>query len=498
MESNNRIIANTVETEENRVAIVENGRLAELFHERMWERQRTGEIYKARVDSVIKGMHAAFLNLGDGRNAFLYLADAGKMKIKQNMEIIVQVVKSARKGKGARVTPRISLPGRYLVLVPGRRDIGVSRRITSGAERKRLRNLVKSLRSGKHGVIVRTVAEGVEDEPLQEDFQRLLTLWEEIKHNSETQPAPSLLYRDPGLLGKILRDELDEEVQEIVVDSSEEADRVREYVERYCHMKAPEIRVYSGSTPIFEFYGIDRELETALDRKFWLPSGAYLVIEQTEALTVIDVNTGKYIGSTDLRSTVLNTNLEAAEEIARQLRLRAVGGIVVIDFIDMEHEEDRERLLSRLREAFQHDRYRARVYGVSKLGLVEMTRKRARPDLKAALTRSCPFCAGHGWVLKEDSVALMIKRFLRKVARTNKAEALLLELHPDIARHIAENYHDSWEEELERKLFLVEVPEFAWDKFRLHDQGKHTQISHEVEKLLQKEAPPVVHSTDMS
>jgi ribonuclease G len=489
-----KIIANTLDNEEVRVAIVEKGRLYDIFIERMWERQRTGEIYKARVDSVLPGMNSAFLNLGDGRNAFLYLDDARGRKLKPNEEVIVQVMKTARKGKGARVTTRLSLPGRYLVLVPGGRESGVSKRIEDDDERHRLRRLAREIRPDGCGVIIRTAAEGVDGEELAKDVGELLEIWKEVEHNAAIQSAPCLLYRDLGLLGRVLRDELTEEVSEIVVDSDEELERIRPWVERFCHGTPPEMSLYRGHAPIFDFYGIEKELESLLDRKHWLESGAYLIIDQTEALTVIDVNTGKFVGRTNLRDTVLKTNLEAADEIARQLRLRAIGGIVVIDFIDMEQEEDRQRLLDRLNEAFHGDRYKARVFGVTQLGLVEITRKRARLDLRTSLTRGCPFCSGTGWVLKEETLAVSVKRFLRKVSLSSRSEAILLELYPDVARHIADTYLPSWEEELGRRLFLREVPDFAWSKYRLDSQGPLSQIERRVAQLMDKEAA-VVHCT---
>lgn len=500
MMTDRKIIANTLDPEEMRVAILEKGRLVDIFVERMWERQKTGEIYKARVDSVLPGIHAAFVNLGDGRNAFLYLNDAKGLDLKPNLEVVVQVVKAARKNKGARVTSRISLPGRYLVLVPDGQETGVSKRISNEDERKRLRSIAKKLREEGEGfgVIIRTAAEGVEEEALFHDLYVLLDLWNEISHEAEVQTAPCLIYRDIGLVGRVLRDELTGDVGEIVIDSEEEFHKVNEYLKRIMNGKEPDVSLYEGNSPIFDFYGIERELETALDRKVWLRSGAYLIIDHTEALTVIDVNTGKYVGDTDLRHTVLDTNLEAADEIARQLRLRAIGGIVVIDFIDMEYEEDRQKLLRRLDEVFQNDRYRARIFGVSQLGLVEITRKRARPDVRSVMTRGCPFCGGYGWVLKEDTVAMHVKRFLRKVALSNKSEAMLLEAHPAIAQYIAETYLPLWEEELQRRIFIVAVSEFAWEKFRLDVQGPIDVVERRVEQMEQWEAQIRVYRTTSS
>lgn len=494
MDVNRKIIANTLDPEETRVAIVEDGRLYEMFIERMWERQKAGEVYKARVDSVLPGMNSAFLNLGDGRNAFLYLDDAKGLDVRPNKEIMVQVMKAARKGKGARVTSRVSLPGRYLVLVPEGRESGVSKRIADEEERQRLRHIARSLRPPGFGVIVRTAAEGVHEDVLAGDLAELLSLWNEIEHNGEVQTAPCLLYRDLGLLGRVLRDELNEEISEIVIDSAEEAERIRPWVERFSGTgEPPEMSVYTGSTPLFDVYGIEKELETILERKLWLESGAYLIIDQTEALTVIDVNTGKFVGKTNLQDTVYKTNLEAAREVARQIRLRAIGGIVVIDFIDMDREEDRQNLIEELNRHFRNDRYKARVFGVTQLGLVEITRKRARLDLRANLTRGCPFCAGSGWVLKEESVAMAIKRFIRKVVRSNHSEALLIEAFPAIARHVASTYLSQWEEEFERRIILREMPEYPWAKFRLDFQGPMAQVERRVSLIRDKEAGAVVH-----
>jgi ribonuclease G len=250
--------------------------------------------------------------------------------------------------------------------------------------------------------------------------------------------------------------------------------------------------------PIFEYYGIERDIEQALERKVWLRSGAYLVIEHTEALTVIDVNTGKYVGNMDMRHTVLDTNLEAAEEIARQLRLRAIGGIVVIDFIDMEFEEDRQMLLARLEEVFQSDRARARVFSMTQLGLVELTRKRGRPDLKSVLTRGCPFCGDNGWVLREDTVAMSMKRFLRKVGHANKSEAVILQANPDVAQYVNDTYLAFWEEELGRKILIAGVPDFAWSRYRIEAQGTREAVERRAKQMERRESVTVVYRVSSS
>ena len=479
-----KIIANTIENEEMRVAILDDNRLTEVFIERLWENQKAGEIYKARVESVLHGIEAAFVNLGDGRNAFLYLKDAKGYDIKQNQEIIVQVTRTARKNKGARVTTRISLAGRYVVLIPDGKEGGVSRRILSEEERKRFKFLAKKLKGDDYGVIIRTAAENISEEALVQDVEVLRSIWREIEHNSKKQSSPCLLYRDPGLLGRVLRDELTESVSEIVVDNEEEEENVKSYLSILYGDNLPEVSLYNGITPIFEYYNIEQDIEAALSRKVWLKSGAWLMIEHSEAFTSIDVNTGKYVGNTDLRHTILDTNIEAASEIARQLRLRAIGGIIVIDFIDMELEEDKQLLIEKLESVFQMDKCRARVFSVTKLGLVELTRKRSRTDLRSLLMRSCPCCGETGFVLNEDTIALTIKRFLRKIGQANHSKAALIETHPYVAEYIAETYLSYWEEELERKIYIAAIASFPWNKYRLEIQGTLERVA---QKVLQYE-----------
>lgn len=491
-----KIFANCIDPEEMRAAIVEDGKLVELFVDRLWDSQRTGDIYKARVDSVLPGMNAAFVDLGQGRNAFLYLAEAKGLKIEKNQELVVQISRAARKGKGARVTTRISLPGRYLVLVPGGTDVGVSRKVPS-EERERLRVLGRKIRPEGFGLIVRTAAVGTDEEFLLKDVSELLSTWREIEHEASMQNAPCLLYQDMGLLGKVIRDELDESVTEIITDSEEEFQAALNYVERFCAKgNQPKVFLHRGKMPLFEMYGIEKEIATALDRKVWLHSGAYLVIDQTEALTVIDVNTGKYVGDKDLRKTVLTTNMEAAEEIARQLRLRAIGGIVVIDFIDMESEDDQKALLERLDDVFRSDRCKAKVFGLTRLGLVELTRKRARSDMRSTFTRGCPFCGGTGQVLREESISAAIKRFLRKVVKSSAPEAILIETSNAIADFIHGSIQRQWEEQLGIKLFIMANDKMAWDKYRIEYQGKLEQVLHRVNLLKEREAGCVVYRTD--
>jgi ribonuclease G len=321
----------------------------------------------------------------------------------------------------------------------------------------------------------------------------LVDEWREIERMARKNSAPCLLHRDIGLVERVMRDELTERVEEIVVDSREEYENITSFAGRFPSL--PELSLYSGAAPIFDAYGVERAIEAARDRKVWLQSGAYLVIDQTEALTVIDVNTGKYIGSKDLQDTVRRTNFEAAEEIARQLRLRAIGGIIVVDFIDMASPDDRHKLAERLQELFKEDKCKARVYGVTSLGLVEITRKRARPDMRSVLSRSCPYCGGLGWVDKEDAVAMRIKRLLRRASANSRSEAFVVEAHPAIAAYVAETYMPLWAEELGSELYFVERPEYAWDKFRLEYQGDRAGAEHRALSKSRREAAAIVHSS---
>lgn len=493
--NNKKIVANLIDPEEQRIAILDSkGKLYDFFVERMLEHQRTGEIYKARVDSVLQGMNSAFLNLGDGRNGFLYLDDVPNgIDVKPGMEMLVQVVKNARKGKGARVSPRISLAGRDIVLIPNGHETGVSKRIENEDTRNKLRAIAKEIRPAGFGIIIRTVAEDCTKESLIEDVNELLAEWEEIQRSAKVNSAPCLVHRDIGILEKVLRDELTEEIDEIVVDTEEDKENIEAFVKKNFSDSEPEINYYKGRTPVFDLYNIENQLLDLLDRKVWLSSGAYLVIDQTEALTVIDVNTGKFVGSKNLNDTVLKTNLEAAVEIARQLRLRALGGIVVIDFIDMDTEENNNELIAELHDLFKTDKCKARVYGVTGLGLVEITRKRARTDFRAAMSKGCPFCNGLGMVIKEESVAMQIKRFIRKIVMSSKSEALLVETHATVAEYIAETFLPLWEEEFERKIFIRGCPDFSWTKFRLESQGSLSQVEHKISTLQKREGWAVVH-----
>ena len=442
---------------ETRAAFLEDRRVVEVYIERAGQQRVVGNIYKGKVENVLPGMSAAFVNIGLERNAFLYVDDArdyeklvangkGKAKngrskargisdvLKQGQSIIVQVTKEPIGTKGARVVTHLTIPGRYLVLMPTVEHVGVSRRIQDEKERERLKKLAKELKPKGMGLIVRTLAEGQSQEELEQDIKFLTKVWEQIQRQGKRSSAPALLYKDHDLVFRLIRDCFSREFNRFIVDSREEYQKVLEILDTLApHLRSRVFYYHDENIPIFEFYGVEADLQRALKRKVWLESGGYLVIDQTEALTSIDVNTGKYTGSKDLADTVLKTNLEAAKEIGRQLRLRDIGGIIIIDFIDMASSSDEEKVLAVLAEEVKKDRNKTHVLGFTNLGMVEMTRKKTRQNIGDYLQRPCPYCGGTGRVLSEETLAFNIEREIKQFAREHDVEAMMVEVHPSVA-----------------------------------------------------------------
>ncbi|MBX6350248.1 MAG: Rne/Rng family ribonuclease [Clostridia bacterium] len=455
----NREIVITDEGGEPQVAILEDRRVVEVFIDRPLAQRTVGNIYKGRVENVLPGMQAAFVDVGLERNAFLFVDDALPDEpvepdapprpteplerplsiadvVHVGQEVVVQIAKEPVGTKGARVTRNLTIPGRFLVLVPTSRHVGVSRRIQDPEERERLRRLAESLRTEPIGVIVRTVATGRSEEELGEDLRRLEAIWAGVRERLRESAAPALVYGDLSLVERILRDRLNENVTRIVVAGRELAADVARYLERTAPEFRPlvEARDADPRSPLFSVFGVEREIERALARRVWLESGGYLVIDQTEAFTAIDVNTGRYVGSTaDLQDTVFRTNMEAAREIARQLRLRDIGGIIVVDFIDMEDPEHQRQVVEELVLEARNDHARPNVLGLTQLGLVEMTRKKARQSLADLLTKPCPYCEARGRVLTEDAASRRIRREIEETLAASNAEAILVEAHPSVA-----------------------------------------------------------------
>lgn len=450
------ILAN-VEAFEVRVAVLEEGVLTGILVER--GEPLAGNVYKGRVARVLPGMEAAFVDIGLGRNAFLHVADIRSHRIggeeledqigrgsiaerlRVGQEILVQVTKEPRGTKGARATTYVALPAHYLVLMPTVTGVGVSRRIENEHERRRLRGIAEGLRPEGMGLIVRTAAEGMDEKDLRDDVRFLLQLWSQVTERARNSRAPSLLYQDLGLIRRVVRDLFTGEVDRFVVDSPREGERIRDLVGSFAPELRDRIYIHTGPQPIFEAYGVEREIERAMHRKVWLRSGGYVVFDRTEAATVIDVNTGKYVGKTDLASTILKTNLEAVDEIVRQIRLRDIGGIILVDFIDMESEKHRRRVLSAFDDAVRADRAKIHVIDLTGLGLVELTRKRVYQDLEELMRIPCPYCEGRGRVLSPQSVAARVRRELRRLAGTTRARCLLAQVHPEVAAVLDEDAH---------------------------------------------------------
>jgi ribonuclease E len=409
------------------IAMLEGRSLVEHYVSRAADdtNQIDGNVYRGRVQNVLPGMEAAFVDIGIPKNAVLYRGDvrydrediegggggssSGQPRIedvlKAGQTILCQVTKNPIGAKGARLTQEVSLPGRFAVLVPNSSAFGISKRLGDN-ERRRLRRIIDEVKPSGHGMIVRTAAEGVSADELQRDVETLLEQWNAIESEAKKSDAPGLLYREPELSVRILREELNAEYRGVVIDDRALFEQVRDYVRAVSPELSDRVEFYDAAAeglPIFERYHVHEQLHKALDRKVWLPSGGSLIIERTEALTVIDVNTGKNVGKTNLEETVYRNNLEAAEEVARQLRLRDIGGIIVIDFIDMEIRENRDKVAAALRNALARDKTRTQVFDISELGLVEMTRKRISEGLLETLSSECAVCGGRGVTL-DDSV----------------------------------------------------------------------------------------------
>ncbi len=462
--------------------------------ERPLQYRVVGNLYKGIVANVLPGMQAAFIDIGLEKNAFLYVDDVftdeseespppARISIEKLLrageEIMVQVIKEPFGSKGARVTGEITIPGRYLVLVPGADYIGVSKRIESQTERERLRREVEKLKPKELGLIVRTVAEGVDIEIMKQDLQFLVQLWNRILTRFQQKAAPAILYQDLSLTCRIARDLFVEEFSSFLVDDEHEYDKVREIVEYISpHLKS-KVKHYKEKEPIFERYGVEKELEKALSRQVWLKSGGYLVFDETEALTVVDVNTGRYIGRRNLADTILKTNLEAAEEIARQVRLRDIGGIIIIDFIDMSLEEHRRKVIDRLNISIKNDRTKTYILGLTNLGLVEMTRKKVRQDLSEYLQQPCPYCSGSGKVLTPLVVSTRIESELINQLREEKSEAVLVEMHHEVAAIIIGSGGGNLkklEEELNRRIFIRGAEDVHVEQYRIVARGSQKKI----------------------
>lgn len=486
----NELIIN-VTLGETRVARVENGSVAEIYVERASEAGIVGNIYKGRVVRVLPGMQAAFVEAGLNRTAFLHVSDfapsdelgewiaeaARKSAIqdvlKEGKEILVQVAKEPIGTKGARLTSFVSLPGRYLVYMPTIDHIGISRRIADSNERARLKDIVQKSKPEGSGFIIRTASEGVTLKELKADISYLTKLWEGIEKKARSTKAPAVVHSELDVVLRAVRDMFTADIDRLVIDSRREYDRIRRFVEDFMPRVRAKVEHYNGSDAIFEKYGIEVEITRALGQKVWLKSGGYIIIEQAEALTAIDVNTGKYVGKRNVEDTILKTNLEAVREIVYQLKLRNIGGIIVLDFIDMERHDNRNKVFNALKEALKSDRTRTTITKISELGLVEMTRKRTRDDFRHMLTDPCPYCEGKGYLKSPVTICYEIFRDIIRESRKVKGKHLVVYAHPTVANLMCDEERssiESLEKELKKQIIIKGLEEYHMEQFEVSDK----------------------------
>ncbi len=519
---------------ETRVAILEDGKLVELLVDRPDNRRMVGDIYLGKVEAVLPGIQAAFVDIGTEKSAFLHASDLVKESaedsededepedtdddipenaaagakangsaggngasggrhrgkqaappiqdaLKRGQEIMVQVSKEPISTKGPRVTAQISLAGRFLVYIPDSSRVGVSRKISGGAERARLKEQVAAILPDKAGgVIVRTVSEDVTPEALKRDLDTLIAQWKKIKRKGQFTRAPSLLHRETGLTRGLVRDLFSTKVDSLTIDSKPVFNEVTEYLKTVAPELIERVKLYEERIPLFDTAGVEGEMRETFKRRCDLPSGGYIIIEPTEALVSIDVNSGRYTGKKDPEKTVFKTNMEAAAEIARQLRLRDVGGIIVCDFIDMETKSSREKVLQELRSHLGRDRARTKAFAVSDLGLIEMTRQRVRQSHYQSMTEACPTCVGTGRVFTPETIVRRMERSVRRMVIEGRRDNLLVKLHPDVAMYVLEQERELVQRLQKAAAFSLELrddPLLKPDEFKLVVKGQGRDVT---------------------
>ena len=508
-----QLIINVAE-HETRVALLEDGNIAELYVDRGDDADIAGNIYKGKVLRVLPGMQAAFVNIGLNQAAFIYVDDVycDDFKeyerlfnvesddenesleetpnppfmrkrdlniddlIREGQEILVQAAKSPMGTKGARISSYVSLPGRFLVLMPTSDHIGISRRIEDEIERERLKGLVQKLRTEDYGYIVRTAAEGVQEEKLAYEMGFLNNLWKNIQNKFETSRAPSLMHQELSISLRAVRDLLIQEVENLVIDSKSTYHSVLTFLDTYMPSLKDHVVLYEGFEPVFDAYNLEGDISRALKRKVWLKSGGYILIEHTEALVAIDVNTGRYVGKHNLEETILKTNLEAVREIAYQVRLRDLGGIIIIDFIDMEKKANQEKVFNALREALKRDKSKTHVLPMSEMGLIQMTRKRTREPLTRMLCEPCFYCEGEGYYLSRQSICYSIYREILREAHDMNGARLTLRVNPQIAELFLgeeDMLISNLEKYIGKQIVIYPNPEFHMEQFDIIEVHGH-------------------------
>ncbi len=507
---------------ETRVALFEKKQFVELHIERAKSRSVEGAIVKGRVKRVLPGMQAAFVDIGLEKAAFLYVGDyvenieklgasdgdprgrrrrnrAGGRQpsietlIEEGQEIVAQIAKEPIGTKGARITSHVSIAGRHLVLTPWAQKVGVSRKIDSDRERRRLKDIVNKVKPADLGFIIRTAGDGTREADLEADVNYLTSVWDDVQIKKDAVRAPARLYEEPPLALRVVRDFANSETKRIVIDNAEAHKELTEFVDKFVADPKPKIELYEGAEPIFDHFGCEAEIDANLGRKAWLKSGGYLIIDQSEALTAIDVNTGRYVGKRDLEETVLRTNLEAVKEVVNQLRFRNIGGLIIIDLIDMDTAENRDKVYRALQEAIRGDKAKTNILKISELGLVEMTRKRTRENLVQMLCEPCAYCEGKGYVLSDESVAHKILREIRK----DLPRFIGKEIAVTVSRRVAEQLLGSeratlqgLEKELGRDIEIRARSDFHQEQFEITAQGEGAAMALDMPWLTERATGP--------
>ncbi|MEC9049595.1 MAG: Rne/Rng family ribonuclease [Candidatus Neomarinimicrobiota bacterium] len=492
---------------ETRIAIQEDSQLVEVYVEKQDKHRMVGNVYKGKVENVLPGMQAAFVDVGNDLNAFLPFSEIGnneyiiedsgnkhrrnnnrrddniEVDLKKGQEIYVQVIKEPFAGKGPRVTTDVALPGRLLVLVPNANYIGISKKIWDKYERRRLKKIAQQLREGNIGVIIRTVAEGKSEELIENDFNQLMDNWNKMEKISDRENAPVIVYEDLETASSVVRDLLTPDVEKIIIDSKRLYRKTQRYLEDISPSLLERLELYKLKSPLFESFGIESEIEKLMRPKAWLKSGAYLIIEKTEAMVVVDVNSGRFVGKKLHEENSLKINLEAAREVARQLRLRDLSGLIVIDFIDMRYDENRKKVYHELRKELKKDRAKVAVAPITEFGLLEMTRQRIRVSLLDSMSEECPTCHGFGRIISRETLVTRIDHWLRRYKSKHRSLRLRLQLHPENAQYLGGEKKNilrglMWQNFVHLK--IEENAELAQDEFRFFRTKDNADVTNEM------------------
>ncbi|MDQ3019597.1 MAG: Rne/Rng family ribonuclease [Bacteroidota bacterium] len=519
------ILINSI-AEEVRIAITEDGKLAEFFLDTPDKERNVGDIYLGKIGKVIPGIRAAFIDLGFQQDAFLHFSDIGSsleeyasiigddsdieeedvdeeenqsnfikpetplnkypyQNLERGQDIIVQITKEPVGNKGFRVTSKVSIPGRYLVLIPFEKKIGLSKKIYNPKEKRRLRTLVKSNMPKGFGIIIRTVAAGQEESLILDDLNNLITTWNGIQSQLKSSKSPLILHKDVSTTSSVVRDLFKEDISKVIIDSKKIFRDIKAYVDDTSPEFAEKIELYSGNQPLFDVYTIEKQIEESLQRKVWLKNGGYIIIEATEAMTVVDVNSGKYAKHRDQEVNSLNTNLESAKEIVRQIRLRDIGGIIVIDFIDLYDEKNRRRLYEEVRKEFKNDRAKSTILPVSEFGIVEITRQRVRQNIIHSISDICPMCKGTGHVQSKSTFMNRMERWMRRYKGGNNGMSISLKINPYIKNYLTEGFISKITKIQFKNFLLIKLEEdetLSLDEFKVYSKKLNKDITEEFDK----------------